>query len=189
MAEQSDQPDQVAHSAAVQYVVQLLPSCKNPHELAKMIFGRVPQEYANTENYQDIQHKIQRTRFHTQDLGDGTIAYIFDLPGGAGQFAEAPNKHFISKNGVLPFFHGVGLQTCYRIEGAKINRKYQIDQDDLVEWSQDMIRIRHSRWFWHHDRYIEAYADITDFHGTSTREWNLSAQLSYGIPDKALTTL
>ncbi len=99
-----------------------------------------------------------RAGFRVQDLGDGTMCYIFEPTGGNGSFAAIPNYHFVLHDGrARLIFDGNDHSTRYLERKPKVNGRYVI----LQYWRgerRDPREYAHVErtWFWNGRRYVWA---------------------------------
>ncbi|MHC5056691.1 MAG: LysM peptidoglycan-binding domain-containing protein [Planctomycetota bacterium] len=99
-----------------------------------------------------------KTGFHVQDLGDGTMCYIFQPTGGNGSYAALPNYHFVLRDGRMRLlFDGNDHSSRYLERKSKVNGRYVI----LQYWRgerRDPREYAHVErtWFWNGRRYVWA---------------------------------
>jgi hypothetical protein len=140
-------------SSCVDFVVGNV-QCANPEEACRLLLGdRDPHAGSNVDRIFD---------FRTQDLGDGTKAYVFAHRPGRDAYAFVPSFHFVRDGEKLALvFDGRGLPTTYLTDHPKVNGRYQIERTSRADIAGLYRKREEERWFWTGHEYAKAFSRVT----------------------------
>jgi len=172
----ADEPQAGPGASCIDAVLRKV-QCSNPDEVCRILApGRDPRSGSNLEAVFD---------FRTQDLGDGTEAYVFSHRPGKDAYVYLPNFHFLrSGDKLVLFFDGRGVPASYLTDRPKLNGRYQIERVSRADTG--LYRKREAeRWFWNGNQYALAFTRLTmeqakdpKLNGVTTT-WNGDAQEAY----------
>jgi LysM domain len=159
--------------------------CANPDEVCRILApGRDPRSGSNVDAIFD---------FRTQDLGDGTQAYVFSHKPGKDAYVYLPNFHFLRNGDRLALFlDGKGVPVTYLVDRPKLNGRYQLERVSRADTGLYRKR-EEERWFWNGSEYAVAFTRLTmekakdpKLNGVTTT-WNGDAQEAYRKASKSWT--
>jgi hypothetical protein len=172
-----DEPQTGPGASCIDAVLRKV-QCSNPDEVCRILApDRDPRSGSNLEAVFD---------FRTQDLGDGTEAYVFSHHPGKDAYVYLPNFHFFrSADKLVLFFDGHGLPATYLTDRPQLNGRYQIERTSRADIPGLYRKREAERWFWNGHEYALAFKRLTmeqskdpQLNGVTTT-WNGDAQEAY----------
>jgi LysM domain-containing protein len=152
--------------------------CTNPEDVCRQILtGRDPHESIAFDSMFEVRQ---------QDLGDGTIGYVFSRRGAGDAYALVPNFHFAPSGGALVlYFDGHGVPATYLTDRGKVNGRYQIERVTRADIPGLYKKRDAERWFWTGGEYAKAFTRLTieqakdpKLNGTTTT-WDPAGEQAY----------
>lgn len=152
-------------------------ACANPEEVCRILFrGRDPSSGANLDAFD----------LRTQDLGDGTEAYVFEQRPGGDPYGFVASYHFVRDGDRLVLvFDGEGVPVRYLVDRPKVNGRFQLERARVADIPGLYRKREVERWFWDGSAYARAFTRLTvegardpALNGT-TVTWNEVAEARY----------
>jgi len=146
-------PDAGTGNSCVAFVLRSV-RASNPEDVCRLLIGnRDPHGGSNVDRLFE---------FRTQDLGDGTPAYVFAHRPGKDAYAYVPSFHFVRDGEKLVLvFDGGGLPTSYLTDHPKVNGRYQIERASRADIANLYRKREDERWFWTGREYSKAFSRVT----------------------------
>ncbi len=128
--------------------------CANPDEVCQRMLGGLDAYAGSTFS--------QLFEFQTQDLGDGTEAFVFSQQPGKDPYAYVPSFHFVRDGEKLVLlFDGQGRPTRYATGRPKVNGRYQIERTSAADIPGLYRKREVETWFWTGREYARAFSKVT----------------------------
>ncbi|MGH7857823.1 MAG: LysM peptidoglycan-binding domain-containing protein [Candidatus Binatia bacterium] len=128
--------------------------CSNPDEVCRQLLkGREAGSGATIESLFE---------FRTQDLGDGTEAYVFTHRSGADTYAYVTDLHFVKQGDRLVLlFDGDGVAATYATDRPRVKGRYQLERKTVADIPGLYRKREVETWFWTGEKYAKAYSRMT----------------------------
>ena len=134
--------------------VQAIVRCSNPEEVCQRMLGGL-DAYAGSTFSQLFESR-------SQDLGDGTEAYVFAQRPGSDPYAYVPSFHFVREGERLAIlFDGQGRPSSYATGRPKVNGRYQIERTSTADIPGLYRKREVETWFWTGKEYARAFSKVT----------------------------